>query len=163
MYAKVILAAAGFALISLGASAQSQTKSKVKVKTETETPAVKEEEQGQDKAKSPEPIAPGQDKAGGKGADKAIPIAQYYEGGQSAMYEFINKNLQYPPMAKRNRIQGQCIVSVTLNPDGTTTNMKILKNVGGGTGEEALRIIKLLKFNAPGYSVQSSVPVNFKL
>jgi protein TonB len=79
------------------------------------------------------------------------------------MYEFINKNLQYPPMAKRNRIQGQCIVSVTLNPDGTTTNMRILKNMGAGTGEEALRIIKLLKFNAPGYSVQSSIPVNFKL
>lgn len=161
MYAKLILAAAGFAFFSLSANAQ--TKTKTKVKTETEAPAATEEQQPQDKPKSPEPIAPGADKAGGKGADKAIPVAQYYDGGQAAMYEFINKNLQYPPMAKRNRIQGQCIVSVTLNPDGTTTNMKILKNMGAGTGEEALRIIKLLKFNAPGYSVQSSIPVNFKL
>src|SRR5688572_6058317 len=155
MKLKLIVAATGFALFSLGASAQEKTK----VKTETETTT---EPQGKPQ-KSPEPIAPGQDKAGGKGADKAIPVAQYYEGGQAAMYEFINKNLQYPPMAKRNRIQGQCIVSVTLNPDGTTTNMRILKNMGAGTGEEALRIIKLLKFNAPGYSVQSSIPVNFKL
>ncbi|MBK0402097.1 energy transducer TonB [Adhaeribacter sp. BT258] len=159
MKVKVILAAAGFAFLSLNASAQSETKTKVKVKTET--PA-EENAQGTPQ-KSPEPIAPGQDKAGGKGADKAIPIAQYYEGGQAAMYEFINKNIQYPPMAKRNRIQGQCIVSVTLNPDGTTTNMRILKNMGAGTGEEALRVVRLLKFNAPGYSVQSSVPVNFKL
>ncbi|MFC5272050.1 energy transducer TonB [Adhaeribacter terreus] len=159
MKVKVILAAAGFAFLSLNATAQTDTKTKTKVKTET---TAEENTQGTPQ-KSPEPIAPGQDKAGGKGADKAIPIAQYYEGGQSAMYEFINKNLQYPPMAKRNRIQGQCIVSVTLNADGTTTNMRILKNMGAGTGEEALRVVRLLKFNAPGYSVQSSVPVNFKL
>lgn len=160
MYGKLLLVAAGFALCSLSAAAQSKTKTKTKTETETTTaPAATPAE---DK-KGPEPIAPGADKAGGKGADKAIPVAQYYEGGQAAMYEFINKNLQYPPMAKRNRIQGQCIVSVTLNPDGTTTNMRILKNMGAGTGEEALRIIKLLKFNAPGYSVQSSIPVNFKL
>jgi protein TonB len=161
MYAKLILAAAGIAFFSFSANAQSKTK--VKVKTESETPAAQPETEAQEKPKSPEPIAPGADKAGGKGADKAIPVAQYYEGGQAAMYEAINKNLQYPPMAKRNRIQGQCIVSVTLNAEGTTTNMKILKNMGGGTGEEALRVIKLLKFNAPGYSVQSSIPVNFKL
>lgn len=160
MYGKLMLVAAGFAFCSLSAAAQSKTKTKVKTETETTAPApatTTEEKKG------PEPIAPGQDKAGGKAADKAIPVAQYYEGGQEAMYEFINKNLQYPPMAKRNRIQGQCIVSVTLNADGTTSNMKILKNMGAGTGEEALRIIKLLKFNAPGYSVQSSIPVNFKL
>ncbi len=162
MYAKLILAAAGFAFLSLSASAQSQTKTKVKVKTETETPAADETET-QDKTKSPQPIAPGADKAGGKAADKAIPVAQYYEGGQEAMYEFINKNLQYPPMAKRNRIQGQTIISLTLNADGTTTNMRILKNIGGGAGEEALRVAKLLKFNAPGFAVQSSIPINFKL
>jgi len=69
----------------------------------------------------------------------------------------------YPPTAKRNRMQGQCIVSFTLNEDGSTANHKIIKNIGGGTGEEALRVIKLLKFNAPGYSMVASLPVNFKL
>ena len=159
MYGKLMLVAAGFAFCSLSAAAQSKTKVKTKTETETTAPATAPEEE----KKGPEPIAPGTDKAGGKAADKAIPVAQYYEGGQEAMYEFINKNRQYPPMAKRNRIQGQCIVSVTLNADGTTTNMRILKNVGAGTGEEALRVVKLLKFKAPGYSVQSSIPVNFKL
>ncbi|KAA9340635.1 energy transducer TonB [Adhaeribacter soli] len=160
MKVKFFLAAAGLAFFAFSASAQSDAKTKVKTKTETTTTETPAEAAPQ---KSPEPIAPGQDKAGGKAADKAIPVAQYYEGGQAAMYEFINANVQYPPMAKRNRIQGQCIVSVTLNEDGTTTNMKILKNIGGGCGEEALRVVKLLKFKAPGYSVQSSIPVNFKL
>ncbi|MDX5347566.1 MAG: energy transducer TonB, partial [Hymenobacteraceae bacterium] len=73
------------------------------------------------------------------------------------------KEMKYPPLAKRNRIQGQCIISFTLNEDGTLSNLKVLKNVGGGLGEEALRIVSLLKFNAPGYSVNSSIPVTFKL
>jgi protein TonB len=163
MKLKFFVAAAGLAFFALNASAQSDAKIKTKVKTET--PAATEPTEATEAApqKSPEPIAPGADKAGGKAAGKAIPVAQYYEGGQAAMYEFINSNLQYPPGAKRNRIQGQCIVSLTLNADGTTTNMRILKNMGAGTGEEALRVVRLLKFNAPGYSVQSSIPVTFKL
>lgn len=161
MKAKFIMAAAALAFFAFNASAQD---SKTKTKTKTETPATTPEENTEAAPqKSPQPKPAGVDKAGGKAADKAIPVAQYYEGGQEAMYQFINSNLQYPVMAKRNRIQGQCIVSVTLNEDGTTSNMKILKNVGGGTGEEALRVVKLLKFKAPGFSVQSSIPVNFKL
>jgi protein TonB len=64
------------------------------------------------------------------------------------MYEFIAKELVYPPMAKRNRFQGQCIVAFTLNEDGSTANHKIIKNIGGGCGEEALRVVKLIKFKA---------------
>ena len=95
--------------------------------------------------------------------DKVLPVAQHFEGGQAAMYEFIAKELVYPPLAKRNRFQGQCIVSFTLNEDGSTANHKVIKNIGGGTGEEALRVVKLLKFKAPGYSMTTSVPINFKL
>lgn len=95
--------------------------------------------------------------------DKVLPAAQHFEGGQPAMYQFIAKELVYPPMARRNRFQGQCIVSFTLNADGSTANHKVIKNIGGGCGEEALRVVKLIKFNAPGYSLTTSIPVNFKL
>ena len=97
------------------------------------------------------------------GVDKEIPAATHYEGGQAAMYDFIAKNLNYPPLAKRNRIQGQCIIGFTLNDDGSVSGMRVLKNVGGGCGEEALRVARLLKFNAPGYSIKTSLPINFKL
>jgi periplasmic protein TonB len=95
--------------------------------------------------------------------DKKLPVAEHYEGGQPAMYEFIAKEMVYPPMARRNRFQGQCVVSFTLNQDGSTANHKIIKNIGGGCGEEALRLVKLLKFKAPGYSMNTSIPINFKL
>jgi protein TonB len=104
------------------------------------------------------------DKGTGVGAaGKTIPVAEYYEGGQEAMYEFIAKELKYPLMAKRNRIQGQCIVSFTLNPDGTMQGVKLVKQVGGGTGEEALRVVRLLKFKKPEYPILTSLPIVFKL
>lgn len=95
--------------------------------------------------------------------NKNIPVAQYYEGGQEAMYKTINQNIVYPMMAKRNRIQGECIIAFVLNEDGTTSGAKVVKNIGGGCGEEALRVVKLLKFKAPGYKMQTNVPVIFKL
>lgn len=96
-------------------------------------------------------------------AGKVIPVAEYYEGGQTAMYDFIGKELKYPLMAKRNRIQGQCIVSFTLNPDGSLSGIKLVKQVGGGTGEEALRVVRLLKFKKPEYPILTSLPITFKL
>jgi protein TonB len=93
----------------------------------------------------------------------SIPVAAYYEGGQDAMYAFIAKELKYPLMAKRNRMQGRCIVSFTLNPDGTMQGIKLVKQVGGGTGEEALRVVRLLKFKKPEYPILTSLPIDFKL
>ena len=95
--------------------------------------------------------------------DKGLPVAEHFEGGQPAMYQFIAKELVYPPMARRNRFQGQCIVSFTLNADGSTANHKVIKNIGGGCGEEALRVVKQIKFKSPGYSMNASLPINFKL
>lgn len=92
-----------------------------------------------------------------------VPVAAYYEGGQEAMYAFIAKELKYPLMAKRNRIQGRCIVSFTLNPDGTMQGIKLVKQMGGGTGEEALRVVRLLKFKKPEYPILTSLPIDFKL
>jgi protein TonB len=93
----------------------------------------------------------------------SIPVAAYYEGGQEAMYAFIAKELKYPLLAKRNRMQGRCIVSFTLNPDGTMQGVKLVKQVGGGTGEEALRVVRLLKFKKPEYPILTSLPIDFKL
>ena len=109
------------------------------------------------------PAAQTQQGTGIASAGKVIPVAEYYEGGQEAMYAFIAKELKYPLMAKRNRIQGQCIVSFTLNPDGTMSGVKLVKQVGGGTGEEALRVVRLLKFKKPEYPILTSLPIVFKL
>jgi protein TonB len=98
------------------------------------------------------------------GVTKAIPVAEYYEGGQDAMYAFIEKEKKYPVLAKRNRIQGTCVVSFTLTTNGTLENVKLVtKNIGGGLGEEALRVVRLLQFKKPDYAVLTSLPIVFKL
>ena len=94
---------------------------------------------------------------------KSIPIAEHFPGGQDSLYKFLDTQAQIPMLARRNRIQGECIIGVTINADGSLSNFKILKEVGGGLGNEALRLAKLLKFNSPGYAVQSSLPITFKL
>jgi protein TonB len=92
-----------------------------------------------------------------------VPCAENYPGGQEAMYKFINSKLIYPPVAKRNRMQGECVVGLTINEDGTVSHVKVITNKGGGTGEEAVRLVKMLKFEAIGYKLTTSIPVIFKL
>ncbi len=94
---------------------------------------------------------------------KQIPAAQWYEGGQEAMYKFINDNKIYPPIAKRNRIQGECIATIYIEADGTVKGGVITKDIGAGCGTESLRLLKLLKFKPIGYKVDVNVPVYFKL
>ena len=109
------------------------------------------------------PKLPAEQGTGIGSVGKSIPVAAYYEGGQVALYEFIGKELKYPVMAKRNRIQGQCIISFQLNADGMIQDMRIVKQLGGGTGEEAMRVVRLLKFKKPELPVRASMPIVFKL
>jgi protein TonB len=97
------------------------------------------------------------------GATKSLPVAEYYEGGQEKMLADIQKMTVYPPMAKRNRIQGECVVAITLEENGKITNQKLIKGIGGGTGDEAMRVVSQLKFKAPGYRFDTFVPVKFAL
>jgi protein TonB len=95
--------------------------------------------------------------------NKNIPAAEYYEGGQDSLYAFINRNIKYPIMAKRNRIQGECVVKFVIDADGQAKEYSLVKNIGAGCGEEAFRVAKLLKFKSPGFRIQTSIPIIFKL
>jgi protein TonB len=97
------------------------------------------------------------------GNERIIPVAEHYAGGKEALLADIQKNLQYPPMAKRNRVHGECVIAFTLEENGKMVNQKLIKNIGAGCGEEAMRVVKNLKFKAPGYRVDATVPVRFDL
>ena len=99
----------------------------------------------------------------GPPAGKVVPIAEYYEGGKDAMYKFINENINYPVNAKRNRIQGEVILTVDLTADGKANNIKVVKNIGGGCGEEVLRVVKLMKFKASGFSTRQNLSVYYRI
>lgn len=72
----------------------------------------------------------------------------YYPGGTKAMAKFIDQNLNYPTEAKENYIEGIVQMKIQINENGNVEDAKILKGIGYGCDEEALRIAKLLKYSS---------------
>lgn len=79
-----------------------------------------------------------------------------YPGGNMALYKDIGERMQYPAEAKEKRITGDIMVSFFVEPDSTTSEVRALRDLGGGTKEEAERLIKGTKF-AP--AIQNGKPV----
>lgn len=65
-----------------------------------------------------------------------------FPGGQDEMYKFIAKNLQYPEKAEKKGIEGKVYVSFIVEADGSITNVKVLRDIGSGCGEAAVRVVK---------------------
>jgi TonB family protein len=106
------------------------------------------------------------------GTNKAFTAVEHepeFPGGLGELYNFIKKNFHYPVLAKQNGIQGKVTVSFIVERDGSLTDVKIIKGIGDGCDEEAVRIIKLSPPWKPGYQngkpvrVSFSIPITFSL
>jgi len=67
-----------------------------------------------------------------------------FPGGYESLITFIKENLKYPQEAKEKGIQGRVPVTFVVERDGSITNIKLLRKIGYGCDEEAIRIIKLM-------------------
>ncbi len=82
--------------------------------------------------------------------------------------ESIQRNVRYPEMAMRAQISGRVIVQFVVNERGEVENPQVVRGIGGGCDEEAVRVVSQAKF-VPGHQrgrpvrVQYSVPVVFVL
>ena len=94
-----------------------------------------------------------------------------FPGGDSEMMKFIQKNVNYPQTEKEAGVSGTVVVTFVIEPDGSITNIKILKSVAGGKGLdlEALRVVMLMPKWTPGKNkgravrVSFYLPINFRL
>ncbi len=92
-----------------------------------------------------------------------------YPGGVDALYKFIQQNLKYPQLAKENNITGRVFVQFVVEKDGSVSNVKAARDIGGGCGAEAVRVIKSMPKWTPGKQRGKAVraaytlPVNFVL
>lgn len=73
-----------------------------------------------------------------------------YPGGMEALTQFLMKNITYPENAKKNGIQGKVFVNFIVETDGSIANAKVMKGIGGGCDEEALRVVNLMPKWKPG-------------
>lgn len=90
-------------------------------------------------------------------------------GGMSGWNKYLSDNLKYPTQARRMGVEGTVIVVFVINTDGTIQDVDVLRGIGGGCDEEAVKIVK----NAPkwepgrqrGRAVRTRMrlPIRFKL
>lgn len=69
-----------------------------------------------------------------------------FPGGKKQLREYIKNNLKYPESALKNQIEGTVITTATIDDNGDVLNVKVLKGLGFGCDEEAIRLVKSFKF-----------------
>lgn len=77
-------------------------------------------------------------------------VSPSFPGGDEALYKFIEENLIVPQEAREKEIEGRVYVQFVVDTDGTAINPRVLRDIGGGCGEEALRIVRLMPKWTPG-------------
>ncbi len=92
-----------------------------------------------------------------------------FPGGNEAWRKYLKKNFKYPKMAKRSGIEGRVFLSFYVDKEGNLSNIEVVRGIGGGCDEEAIRVLK----NSPkwnpgrqrGVAVKSpmSLFITFKL
>lgn len=73
----------------------------------------------------------------------------FYKEGAKAFTDFVYGNLKYPKDAVANKIEGIVICKYDIDHDGKVIDVKVIKSLGYGCDEEAIRVVKLLKFEVP--------------
>ncbi|GAB3828281.1 energy transducer TonB [Hymenobacter jeollabukensis] len=92
-----------------------------------------------------------------------------FAGGDAAMLDFLRRNMRYPAMALREQVEGKVFVSFTVSTSGEIVDVQVLKGLGYGTDEEALRVVRKMPAWEPGtqnghaVAVRYTLPITFRI
>ncbi|MCB0528929.1 MAG: TonB family protein [Lewinellaceae bacterium] len=92
-----------------------------------------------------------------------------FPGGERELLVYLAKNIQYPPPARENNIQGVVVLSFVVSKNGSVQEVQIVKDIGGGCGKEAVRVVQTMPKWNPGEAnghpvkVRFTLPVRFRL
>lgn len=92
-----------------------------------------------------------------------------FPGGVESLYKYLAQNIKYPQLARENNITGRVYVTFVVEKDGSVTGVRVVRDIGGGCGAEAVRVVKSMPKWTPGKQrgkavrVQYNLPVNFTL
>jgi len=82
-----------------------------------------------------------------------------YPGGDEALLKFLRKNIKYPKQAIKDQISGTVYVQFVVEKDGSISDVKVVRGIGGGCDEEAVRVITKMPNWIP--AKQKGIPVRF--
>lgn len=89
--------------------------------------------------------------------------------GMEAFYQYLASSLKYPEEAKKNNVEGKVFLSFIVEKDGKLSDVKVIKGLGYGTNEEAVRVVKASpnwnpgKIKGEAVRVQYNLPISFSL
>ena len=92
-----------------------------------------------------------------------------FPGGEAKLMEYVAKNVKYPQIARETGVQGRVYVNFVVEPDGSVSNVSVLRGIGGGCDEEAIRVVKSMPKWKPGKQrgvavrTQFHLPIKFNL
>jgi protein TonB len=86
-----------------------------------------------------------------------------FPGGDEGRMKFLKKNLIYPKAARNNSIEGVVYIEFIVEKDGSLTNIKVKRGIGGGCDEECIRVVKLMPNWKPGKQRGEYVRTQFLL
>lgn len=85
------------------------------------------------------------------------------------IYEYLSKSVRYPQAAIQSGVQGRVLVRFVVNEDGSISSAKLMRGIGGGCDEEALRVVSSMpawkpgKQNGRAVKVYFTLPISFRL
>ncbi|WP_421873610.1 TonB family protein [Marinoscillum sp.] len=118
-----------------------------------------------DDVMAPPPPAPDPD----PGVFIVVESMPKFPGGDKAFYQFISDHLKYPKEARRHGVEGRVILQFIIDETGKATDIKVLKGIGFGCDQEAIRVLEKLPLYEPGkqrgraVKVKQTLPIVFKL
>lgn len=86
-----------------------------------------------------------------------------FPGGEAALYKFLGETIKYPEEAKELGIQGRVFVNFVIETNGSVSHVKVLRGIGGGCDEEAIRVVKSMPKWTPGKQRGIPVRVSYNL
>jgi len=86
-----------------------------------------------------------------------------FPGGEASLRAYLRDNLQYPGEARKNQTQGVVVVRFDVDVDGTLKNINLLRDIGGGCGAEATRLVRNMPPWRPAQDAGTAVKQEYTL
>lgn len=111
-------------------------------------------------AVQPQPVPAPQQKDGVYMSVEQMPE---FPGGMTELYKFLSRNIRYPRKAVERNTQGKVFASFIINEKGEISDIEVLRGIGNGCDEEAVRVVAQMPLWLPGKQNGKAVAVNYTL